>query len=253
MIIVPTDTGVRVGGAAHLVEGTDRLTAWAERHVRRDPQLAWLIGNFVEADNPNGNGHIFALEDLKDAVNTIPSKPLNLLHHENYILGAFAGAEMVYPTGETADSTPMPNPYVEALAVLWKHLFPEEFKMVEKAQKNGNLFFSMEAAPETLTFVDHAGVTVPYMGRQHDSYPTDDVLAKRILNKPHFGGGAIIIPPIQPGWNRADITSLSSFMEKEPDLAESIHAQIATEAPHMTPDQWDSLMLSLVKLAEPIC
>lgn len=248
-MIFETDTGVRFASRAHLLEPDgERMTAWAERYVRKDPHLAWLLGNFVEADNANDNGHIFPLDDLvKNGVKTVAHKPLNMLHHENYIVGAYAGAEMMYPKDTAADGDN--RPFMEALAAMWKHIYAEEFQLIERAQKDGALFFSMEASADTLTFVDHDNITVPYMGRSHDSYPTQDVKAKRVLNNPRFGGGAIIIPPVKPGWSRADIKSLDALIREMPAVAEAVRAGFEQEAEHLSADQWDHMMRLVMEQA----
>ncbi len=252
-LIIPTESGFRYAAKANLVgEDDSRMVAWVEKFVRKDRDLAWVHGNFVEADNANNNGHIFPLKDLEEAsVHTVVGKPLNMLHHENYIVGAYAGAEMVYPEASGAEQADDSNghPYMEALAGMWKHIYPDEHRMLQKAQAEGSLFFSMEAVAETLTFVDYNNVTVPYMGRSHDSYPTKDLTAKRILNKPHFSGGAIIIPPVRPGWSKADIKALDSFIEKQPSVAEAIFAGLETELPHLGQPQWELMMKQLITIA----
>lgn len=249
-IILEGNQNLIVGGRMVVLgDPGNRLTAWAENYVRSDPsQLAWCLGRFVEADNPNGNGHIFPLKDLEDfGMGTIANKPLNMLHHENYIVGAYSAAEMIYPNKESADDV-NGHPYVESLSYIWKHIYPDEFAAVQKAHAEGSLFYSMEASAETLTFVDY-GVTVPYMGRYHESYPTKDMKAKRILNKPHFGGGAIIIPPVRPGWSGADIKSLDAFLHEQPEAAEAVFDGLKEEFAHLQQDDWEHMMCQLVKLA----
>src|ERR1035438_1430391 len=106
-----------LGARAVLVEDSKEL-AWAEKYVRHDPDLKWVLGNFVEADNANQNGHIFPLDDLKVARASIPNKPLNILHQGNYIVGAFTAAEMLWPESDSAVSADqqLTHPYIEALA-----------------------------------------------------------------------------------------------------------------------------------------
>lgn len=253
-VSVETATGFRFATRGFLLGAdSDRMTAWAEKHVHRDPDLAWVLGNFVEADNANSNGHIFTLGDLTEtAVHTVAHKPLNMLHHENYIIGAYAGAEMIHPgpaaATETADEE-NGHPYMEALAAMWRHIYPNEHRALEKAQKEGTLFFSMEASAESLTFVDFNNLTLPYMGRYHDSYPTKDPRTPRVLNKPHFGAGAIIIPPVRPGWNKADVKALDSFITDQPSAAEAVYAGLVDEFPHLDQSRWETMMGQLLGLA----
>lgn len=283
MIIVPTPTGFVTGGHARLVDdGTTGLKAWAERHVRKDPDLRWIIGNYVEADAPNSNGHIFPLAELQNAQHTLAGKPLNMLHREQYIVGAFAGAQLVDAQGkewkastgtatyttnasEAADPTvaltthpvqystnanikiAMPNPYVEAVAGLWHSRFPEEYFEIEKAHKEGSLFFSMEAIPESVS-CPSCQVEAAFAGFESSEYcghmqgPT----GPKRLHNPVFAGGAIIIPPIRPGWDRADIRTIAQAHER----AEEVYTAMASEMPDLEPDQWEWLMAEVVTMVE---
>lgn len=151
MIVVSGEQRIWIGAQANLLPPDDsRLMAWAENHVRRDKDLKWILGNFVEADNANHNGHIFPLEDLKASIASIPTKPLNMLHHGNYIVGAFAASEFVEPSRETTGTGPQ-NTYIEALSAFWHNFFPNEYALVEKAHKEGTLFYCVDEETELLT------------------------------------------------------------------------------------------------------
>jgi len=261
VIVVPTATGFVTGGQARLVDdGTGGLKAWAERHLRKDPDLRWILGNYVEADAPNSNGHIFPLAELQVAQHTLAGKPLNMLHRETYIVGAFAGAQLVDADGKDwseeaqaaalaaqAAKTPMANPYVEAVAGLWHSRFPEEYFEIERAHKEGSLFFSMEAIPEAVS-CPSCQVEAAFAGFESDDYcdhmqgPT----GPKRLHRPIFAGGAIIIPPVRPGWDRADIRTIAQAHES----AEEVYLAMAAEMPHLEPAQWEWLMAELLTLAE---
>lgn len=248
-VIVEGRQGLYLAGRASLVEDS-REIAWAEQHVRHDPDLKWVLGNYVEADNANSNGHIFPLEDLKDAQGTISNKPLNMLHQERRIVGHYVGAEMLYPTeGSTS------YPYVEALAAFYRYYFPDEYEVVEAAHKEGALFFSMEAAPQELACAaEGCGLTFAYRGRKHDSYCAhlQEPVARRRLIKPHFKGGALIIPPIRPGWTNADVKELSALVERDVEMAEHVYEQVKDAAPHLEARIWEALMgLILEEAAGP--
>lgn len=255
MIIVPTDRGVVVGTLASLVEDGENLKAWAEHHIRTDPDLRWVLGNYVEADNPNDNGHIFPRADLLSAQATLAGKPLNMMHREHYIVGCFAGAQLHTTDGAIiASETEEPDqgawgerPYVEALAGMWHNRFPEEFFQIRKAHAEGSLFFSMEAVPETVSCptCEH---DVAFAGISSDTYceHMNGATGSKRLHKPTFNGGAIIIPPVRPGWQRADVKEISKLMDP---TAESVYAQAAAEAPHLDSFTWEGLMAQLVKAA----
>jgi hypothetical protein len=273
MIVAGRHGWVLVGGLRLLDEG--REMAWAEKHLRRDPDIGWVLGNYVEADNANDNGHIFPLEDLRAAQQTLVHKPLNMLHQSKYVVGSFIAAEMIVPdvpavtytsTGSssatasiaigspnvnaavvpmTAAGTLAFHPVLEGLAAFWRHNFPEEYELVRRAQSEGAAFFSMEAVPKQLACVaEGCGVVADYVGRASDTY-CEHMAApsgKKRLIQPHFNAGAIIVPPIRPGWKRADINEISRLLEEEADMAERVYADLEHDYPHLGPKEWESTM-----------
>lgn len=244
-------TGIFTVARAHLIEDSDdtRLKAWAEHHVRKDPDIGWILGNFVEADNYNSNGHLFPRAELETyGIHTIASKSLNMIHHERYIVGAFAAANMLYPDEQTvataAAKGEVVNPHVEALSGMWRRLFPDEYALVQRAHKEGTLFYSMESTPQTLTCPDCDGVYA-FKGLTHDSYCghlNASRVSKKRLDMAHFNAGALIIPPVQPGWSRADIKTLAEHVAEDPEGSAALYAQFEGAAPHLTPSAWETLM-----------
>ncbi len=146
-----------------------------------------------------------------------------MLHQNKYVVGSYVGAELIIPEGTTETAAAKPA-FVEALAAFWKTDFPDEFQLVSKAHKEGTLFTSMECVPETLT-CSNCNQTSPFKGRQHESYCDHlraSPIAPKVLNQPHFSAGAIIIPPVRPGWSGADVTEMAELVleqEKEKVLA----------------------------------
>lgn len=250
-IFVEGKQGFLLGGQAWLVE-QEREFAWAEKHVVKNRSMAWVLGKYVEADNANDNGQIFALDELADAQKTLVNAPLNLLHRPHYILGSFVASEMLYPTGEAGDAAGQDHPYVEALAAMWRYYFPEEYLTLEKAHAEGTLFFSMECVPETLRCAGGCEQEYAYDGRTSPTYCAhlNTPGAKKSLIKPHFTGGALIIPPVRPGWKKADITELSSLLSERAVEAETAYNAISTEFAHLESSQWEQMMLTLLDFAE---
>ncbi len=271
MIVVPTPTGFVTGGRVALIDedGNSSLKAWAERHVRKDPDIRWIVGNYVEANAANNNGHIFPLDELVTAQHTLPGKPLNMLHREQYIVGAFAGAQLVDVQGndwvkvtqEVNDTTALPvpttanalapsmdNPYVEAVAGIWHSRFPEEFFEIQRAHQEGSLFLSMEAIPEEVS-CPTCNVRAMFAGFESEDY-CDDMqgpTGPKVLHRPVFAGGAIIIPPVRPGWDRADVRTIAQ--SHQPPI-EELYAAMAAELPDLEPRQWEWLMAQVQSLAE---
>lgn len=252
MITISTERGFTIAARAELVEPGTTMKAWAERHVRVDPDLRWILGNFVEANEANSNGHIFPLEDLHAAQHTIAGKPLNMLHRDHYIVGCFAGAQLVTAEGaeinegETtyamAAADVGQHPYVEAVAGMWHTRFPEEFFDIKRAHSDGSLYFSMEAIPEEVS-CPKCGLKAEFAGLESDTY-CDDMqgpVGPKVLHKPTFNGGAIIIPPVKPGWKRADVRTISNYIgESEVERA---YAGLIADASHLdAAHAWETLM-----------
>jgi hypothetical protein len=248
-IIVEGKNSFQVGGSAYIVE-EGREMAWAENHIKRAPDVRWILGNYVQAateDHPtyNSNGHSFPYEDLKDSVPELIHRPLNLNHAPNRRLGVFTAAEFVWPTIEGAAAD---VPLVEALAAYWHYYEPELFASVELAHKEGSLFFSMEAVPNSITcrgngVFEGCGQTFEYAGRQSPSYCShlNEKASRKVLHKPRFTAGALILPPVRPGWRNADITQISSLIESNLEEAEKAYEQVSKEAPHLDPVSWERI------------
>lgn len=261
-LILETAERVLVAGRAELVE-EGREVAWAERYVRHQSDLAWVHGNYVCADTPNYNGHVFPLEDLQDAHKNIANKPLNLLHRSQQIVGNYVGAELLYPTKATdaalAEAASAPAvPYVDSIAVLYRYYFPETYQAIRKAHAEGTLYMSMECVPKSLTCLGNGDGSAgcqrvfDYRGRQHDSYcdHLNAPGAHKRMNKPLFTAGALVIPPARPGWKDADVTEMSQLLAEIGDTElEAAYQQVSGELPHLDPKDWESMMGRVVQAA----
>jgi hypothetical protein len=209
----------------------DREVAWAEKHIVKNPAHAYVLGKFVEADTANSNKQFFHLEDLRSNKTTIANSPLNIDHNHNRIVGTFVAADLVYPTGTSEDSADA-KPYVEALGVVWKAHYPDEYAKIREAYDMGALTYSMEAVPETIQCGGEAGCgeTFEYAGRQSSTYCShlNDSASEKILINPNFTGGALLLPPTKPGWKKADV-----------------HTMVAN-ASYEDPEQWEYVMSLLM-------
>lgn len=253
MTIVRTETGVRILGRMELLGENDGvLTAWAERHVTVDENFRWLLGNFVEADRANQNGHIFPLADLRSGVPTIELKALNVLHREQHCIGAFAGGQLVKPDGselsadedgdelEAADNYPI----METLAAMWVRRFPDEFLAIRGAHAEGSLFFSHETRPGEVS-CPTCDLRVPFAGLNDETYcehMNASMVAPMRLHAPVFSGGAVVIPPGRPGWHRADMKKISALLEADPEAAEALYSTLEEDLPHLEAKVWEQMM-----------
>lgn len=225
--------------------------AWAEKHVRHNPALGWLLAKYVEADRPNQNNQFWTLADLRDSNPTIAHGPLNIWHERNAIIGTLVASELVYPT-EQADDGPA-HAYVETLGAIWRYYFPQAYQKVREAYDMGQLFISMECVSDTLTCEgdEGCGETFKYDGVQSATYceHLQSGTGIRRMNKPHFLGGGLIFPPKRPGWNGAEVKDLAEYIKQHQSEAEGIHEAVAEAAPDLDPEQWEATMLQLMDQA----
>lgn len=248
MIIVEGQHSIHIAAPASLVT-EDRELAWAEPFVIKNPAFAWVLGKFVGTGAANLNGHIFDAQELAVARSSVVHAPMNMLHSPHQIMGTYVANELVYPTGGGPESAAAEvHPYLEALAVFWKFYFPEAYRAVEAAHKQGTLAWSMECVPESVTCAGGCDQTFAYMGRQDPSYcdHLNKPAAPKRLNKPHFTAGALVIPPASPAWKNATVTELSTFVRQELEAASGVYEQTEAEFPHLDAAQWTSLMGELL-------
>lgn len=230
-------------------DNDDRVVAWegAREHIMARPDTAWLLGNFVEADRPNQNGHLFGLEDLPAAHPTVRHRPLNMGHRRLYNVGTFVASELLFPAAApdgqpAAAADVMDHPWVKALAALWKDLYPLEHLAVTEAQRMGASYFSMEAWPQSMTCLEtdggtECGLTFPFRGLVSETYCAhmQDARSRKRLNKPRYMGGAVIIPPVQPGWRQAEMGEMAAALVRQhPTEADAIYAHMAASMAHLS-------------------
>lgn len=240
-----------MGAQAFLLDDSEREIAsdWASKHVQSNPAIKWVLGRFVEANARNNNRQAWSLDDLLIQKPTINHAPMNMVHQARHIVGAYVATEMLYPTDQAAEGDPG-NPYIEALGAFWRYYFPDEYKVVQKAHDEGSLFFSMECVAQSITFEEVASgrkQEFPYAGPFSDTYGEwNHSDATRWLNKPHFLAGALIVPPVKPGWSNATIKSLSEYMEDHQEIAEQVFASVKEQVPHLSSEQIEGITIGLM-------
>lgn len=271
---------VFLDSATLLPDDRDIAGHWASNYINDNPAYRWVVGKYVEADNPNRNNQMWALSELEGSKASILHAPLNILHRPQHIVGSFTGAEMNYPTDAASkketDSHPNdpnndegpnndmkkkkkakksvsdvtdPYPYMGAVAAFWKSYYPTELVVVERAFNEGSLFFSMECVSDTITFKTPAGLTetFKYAGPKSPTYGSwGDRANIRQFNKPHFLAGALIFPPAAPGWQGASIKEISKKVDANISDAEIVYEMFKGASPHLAPTVWEELMLSVV-------
>lgn len=205
---VDGEEGLFLTGPAEIL-APDKQAEW-EKAAEANPHFMYLKGRFVEADAANRNKAMWTTKDLELAQPTVAHGPLNWIHDEKHIIGVLTDSQMVYR--EMADNI---NNHLVATSTVWKYIYPAESAAIEKASMNRQLWYSMECVADTVTCID--GPDHPGCG---ESFPYRDVLREpakvcnhlrekssiRRFNNPTFLGGAVIIPPVMPGWAKADAT-----------------------------------------------
>lgn len=243
--------------ATLLEDSRDVADSWASNHMYSNPAYKWVLAKYVEADNANSNNQYWSLADLQKSHQSIQYSPMNIMHYPEYIVGQWAAAEMMYPTG-AEDSAAVPqNPYVEVLGTFWKKYFPDELAEVEKAYSTGQLACSMECVADTITCSGDAGCgkDFSYKGRIHDSYCPELNAAKSVkkFNNPHFLAGALILPPGKPGWKGAAVKELAGLVNQSVEQFDQAYEEGRKEFPDMDAAQWQGLMGTLIDQAQKDC
>lgn len=179
------------------------------REVASDhPGFTMLRGRFVEADIPNDNGALWTSDDLQLGGATVVGGPLNWLHQERKIIGTLTAAELV--EGREAAAQGLGN-HIVSDAVMWNFLYPNEATAVERASASGDLYFSMECLSREVACIDapgRPGCGESFAYADYDAGRTCMHLRQRSSLRrfvdPTFYGGAVIVPPVRPGWSKAN-------------------------------------------------
>lgn len=240
---------------AFVVEGNGRtvLSAPLREVAATNKGFLYLHGRFVEADTPNRNGAMWSTEDLELGKATVAGGPLNWLHQEHKIVGALLSADLVLAreqsqyqmpwstttngllgTTTTANSITITTEkaatignHIQSTAALWRFLYPQEAATVEKAAADRQLWYSMECISSKVACVEGrgngCGETFSYtdfLEKKTCSHLAERASVRRFVD-PVFLGGALIVPPVAPGWANADVDVVreAASVAEERDLA----------------------------------
>jgi hypothetical protein len=245
---LPRSTDVE-GAHAFVAEinGKTILTApvAAREIAATNPAFLLISGKFVGAEKANRNGALWTTGDLEMGQPTVTHGPLNWLHEERHIVGALASSRMV--TQEAASDLGS-DPHIAVDSVVWKWIYPQEAATIQLASDQGSLWYSMECIAENVHCGDCSG-SYPYMDVMRASAEVCEHVtgrtATRRMENPTFLGGAIIVPPVRPGWADANVEVMrqgASFAEKAWD-----QSQLPDGA--MAAGDWERLMANVVRFA----
>lgn len=193
--------------------GKTVLTAPVREIAAVNQGFTYLRGRFVGADEPNRNGAMWSTADLELGAATVAGGPLNWIHDEMNIVGCLMDGNLVGAKEAAADGQSI-GAHIVSTAALWRFLFPQQASVVEKAAADGDLYYSMECVSSEVACVDlpgrpGCGMKVPYVEYDQKSPGICSHLRERSSVRqfvdPIFLGGAIIVPPVKPGWAHANV------------------------------------------------
>lgn len=231
---------------------------------KANPFLQWIAGDFVEAENPNSNTQYWTAGDLELAEYSIRYAPLNMVHKFRQPIGFYAATKVVKLDKKDAAAT-LKKPEeakgtlkIQALSGLWSHIFPFEATQVQAADDAGLLFYSMECrGTHLICGTDDAkglkgcGQKFEYMQVDtHCEHLLERSSVRHIVN-PTFRGGAIIVPPIRPGWKNAHASVLEEAVMQEAaafaEQNEKAYNQLTNDGVDISAGAWEQLMAMAVQ------
>ena len=251
---------------AHIARSRDDVSADLAASVAGDweidkssPFLTWIAGDFVEGDNPNSNKQFFTAGDLELAEYSIKYAPLNMVHKFRTPVGFFAATknvklERALRSVDSASDTAAAqgSMKIQALSGMWSHIFPFESALVENANDEGLLFYSMESRAKQLTCAGDAGCgeTFDYMQPDTHCAHLQERSSIRHLVEPTFRGGALIIPPTNPGWKEARASVITEAVMQEAaafaEQNEAAYRSLEADGVTITASGWEQLMGMLI-------
>ena len=228
---------------------------WATREI--NPFIKWIAGNFVESDRANSNKQFWTAGDLEMAEYSIKGAPLNMVHKTRQPVGFFEDTNAVEPSPEGSDDEASDSPLViQALAGMWTHVFPFEAALVDAADEKGLLYFSMECRGTHIICAgdEGCGEKFEYLKPStHCDHLKERASIRHIVN-PTFRGGALIVPPVRPGWTGATANVFKDAVMEEAakyaEQTEDIYASSRDAGAELTPSAWESLMATIISVAE---
>jgi hypothetical protein len=144
---------------------------------------------------------------------------------------------------------------IEALSGMWSHVFPFEAALVDQADEMGALFYSMECRGTHLHCAGPNGCdkTFDYMKPEDQCSHLKERSSIRHIMNPTFRGGALIIPPTEPGWAQAHASVVQKAVREEAqryaEQTEQAFNQVNAGGADLTPAAWEMLMASILRMS----
>jgi len=222
-----------------------------------NPFIKWVSGNFVESDRPNRNKQFWTAGDLEIAEYSIRGAPLNMVHKVRQPVGFFQDTKTTPVVHDVEDDSAASSPLkIQALAGMWTHIFPFEAALVDAADERNLLYYSMECRGTHITCAgdEGCGQTFEYLKPgTHCEHLKDRASIRHIVN-PTFRGGALIVPPVRPGWGGATATVFKEAVVQEAakfaEQTEDVYSAAQAAGAEVTASAWEHMMASIISLAE---
>jgi len=228
---------------------------WATREI--NPFIKWIAGNFVESDRPNSNKQFWTAGDLEMAEYSIRGAPLNMVHKTRQPVGFFEDTNSVdLSTDEEEDEASRSPLKIQALAGMWTHIFPFEAALVDAADEKGLLYYSMECRGTHIVCAgdEGCGEKFEYLKPStHCDHLKERASIRHIVN-PTFRGGALIVPPVRPGWKGANASVFKDAVWEEAakfaEQTEDIYTSAQAAGADLTPSAWEHTMAMIIAMAD---
>lgn len=104
-----------------------------------NPNLLWLRGNYVEADNANSNGDEWTAEELSIKSLTPMYCPVTVMHDPTTAVGVIADTSLLTPNKDQ-----VPRSRIETSLAIWAHRFKDIAEEIAHNYEQGMLMQSME-------------------------------------------------------------------------------------------------------------
>ena len=208
--------------------------------------IVWFKGQYVEADNPNGNGAQWHAKELAIKSLTPMLMPVTVMHDPRTAVGTIADVQMLTP-----EKDGVPRARIDTVLALWGHRFPEAVKEAEINAEQGTLMQSMECyspwyecsacgevfhklplGAEKAMWCDHLRASNPsagsvdWMGSSASGQSSD---ASRILGDVCFTGTGLIFGTrgAKGAYSEAFLTN---FEDEVASFHQTVHTSTAEES-----------------------
>jgi len=104
-----------------------------------NPNIKWLQGQYVEADNANKNGQVWAEGEIAIKSVTPNFMPVTVMHDTRSAVGLIADTRLLTPAKDA-----VPRARLDNTLAIWAHRFPEVAEEIDTNYEQGSLMQSME-------------------------------------------------------------------------------------------------------------